>query len=241
MIAAIGVTAMSVPGEAHAKPMGFFKKSAIVAGAAITAGVAAGTAAHAAMKQGDPNTPFKTSGNAFGNASGNGTFAYEIRGRVVAVSDGDTMTILDANHVQNTIRLADIDAPESNHGNGRPGQPFSSTAKQALSSMVFGKNVIARCHERDKYDRNVCRIFVPSNGGDVGTEIDANMQMVRSGLAWANTADPRYLRDKTMLARQDEARAKQVGVWSSKDPVPPWQWRHTCWDGKTGPVCAAIE
>ena len=35
-----------------------------------------------------------------------------IQGRVVSVSDGDTITVLDADHQQHKIRLSGIDAPE---------------------------------------------------------------------------------------------------------------------------------
>ena len=38
--------------------------------------------------------------------------AADLRGRVVAVSDGDTVTVLDAERHQHKVRLAGIDAPE---------------------------------------------------------------------------------------------------------------------------------
>jgi len=46
--------------------------------------------------------------------------------RVVALSDGDTITILDTAKVQHKIRLAGIDAPEK-------GQAFGERSKQNLS------------------------------------------------------------------------------------------------------------
>ena len=39
--------------------------------------------------------------------------AAELRGRVVAVSDGDTVTVLDADRHQYKVRLAGIDAPSN--------------------------------------------------------------------------------------------------------------------------------
>lgn len=39
------------------------------------------------------------------------SFAESISGRVVSVSDGDTLTVLDADHQQIKIRLSGIDAP----------------------------------------------------------------------------------------------------------------------------------
>jgi endonuclease YncB( thermonuclease family) len=57
-----------------------------------------------------------------------------ITGKVVGVSDGDTITILDSGNRQHKIRLEGIDAPESNQG-------YGSRAKQCLSDLVFGKTV----------------------------------------------------------------------------------------------------
>jgi endonuclease YncB( thermonuclease family) len=57
-----------------------------------------------------------------------------ITGKVVGVTDGDTITVLDDQKRQHKIRLDGIDAPESN-------QDFGSRAKQSLSDLVFGKTV----------------------------------------------------------------------------------------------------
>jgi endonuclease YncB( thermonuclease family) len=57
-----------------------------------------------------------------------------IEGRVVAVADGDTPTVLDLENEQHKIRLAGIDAPEK-------AQPFGNVSKQHLSALVFGKTV----------------------------------------------------------------------------------------------------
>ena len=40
-------------------------------------------------------------------------------GKVVKVADGDTVTVLDADRVQHRVRLAGIDAPESNQPSAR--------------------------------------------------------------------------------------------------------------------------
>jgi len=48
-----------------------------------------------------------------------------ITGKVVAIADGDTITVLDASNQQHKIRLDGIDAPESN-------QDFGSRSKQSL-------------------------------------------------------------------------------------------------------------
>ena len=52
--------------------------------------------------------------------------AADLRGRVVAVSDGDTVTVLDAERRQYKVRLAGIDAPEK-------AEPFGQTLKISLA------------------------------------------------------------------------------------------------------------
>ncbi len=60
--------------------------------------------------------------------------AATFTGKVVGVSDGDTITVLAAGNKQFKIRLLAIDTPES-------GQAFGDKAKQALSKKVFGQFV----------------------------------------------------------------------------------------------------
>jgi endonuclease YncB( thermonuclease family) len=60
--------------------------------------------------------------------------AEVIAGRVVGVSDGDSITVLDTYKVQHKIRLAGIDAPEK-------AQAFGNRSKESLSDLV-GKVLI---------------------------------------------------------------------------------------------------
>ncbi len=61
-------------------------------------------------------------------------FAADLSGGVVGIADGDTFTLLTSDKQQVKIRLAEIDAPES-------GQPYGNKSKQALSGLLFGKDV----------------------------------------------------------------------------------------------------
>ena len=69
--------------------------------------------------------------------------AQTITGKVVGVSDGDTITVLDASNQKHKIRLDGIDAPESN-------QDYGSRAKQSLSDLVFGKTVTVTSSKKDR-------------------------------------------------------------------------------------------
>ena len=44
--------------------------------------------------------------------------ADELRGKVVSIADGDTITVLDANKKQHKVRLTGIDAPEKKQALG---------------------------------------------------------------------------------------------------------------------------
>jgi endonuclease YncB( thermonuclease family) len=92
-----------------------------------------------------------------------------ITGKVVGVSDGDTITVLDASNKQHKVRLLGIDAPESN-------QDFGSRAKQSLSDLVFGKTVTVTSEAKDMYGRVL---------GDVTLDgMNINLEQVRRGFAW---------------------------------------------------------
>jgi endonuclease YncB( thermonuclease family) len=74
--------------------------------------------------------------------------AATLTGKVVGVSDGDTITVLDAAKTQHKIRLAGIDAPEK-------AQPLGQKSKEHLSDSVFGKHVQVEYTKTDKYGRTV--------------------------------------------------------------------------------------
>ncbi len=140
--------------------------------------------------------------------------AETILGRVVGVSDGDTITVLDSQRRQHKIRLAGIDAPESK-------QAFGQVSKKHLSDLVFDHDVTLDCGKTDRYQREVCVVLV--NGED------ANLAQVEAGMAWWYR---KYASEQTSRQRDDyeasESRAKSVrrGLWSDMDPMPPWEWRH---------------
>lgn len=73
--------------------------------------------------------------------------AATIEGHVVGISDGDTITLLDAAKQQHKIRLSGIDAPESH-------QAFGQKSKASLSALVFDRQVVAQCSKTDKCQRN---------------------------------------------------------------------------------------
>lgn len=137
------------------------------------------------------------------------TSAAEVAGRVVAISDGDTLTLLAEGRRQVRVRLAEIDAPESR-------QPYGSRSRQALSDLAFGQPVRVVVVDTDRYGRTVGRVYTGPR--------DVNAEMVRRGAAWVYR---RYSRDPSLLRLEAEARAARRGLWalSEAQRTPPWEWR----------------
>jgi endonuclease YncB( thermonuclease family) len=150
-----------------------------------------------------------------------------LEGRVVRVSDGDTIVVLDANKQQYKIRLAGIDAPESH-------QAFGEASRKHLAQLVAGKAVAVNWAKRDKYGRIVGKVMIappdacPDSRPECPKTLDACLAQITSGLAWHFK---RYQAEQSEEDRERyafaevEARAKRAGLWKDPNPVPPWEWR----------------
>jgi endonuclease YncB( thermonuclease family) len=138
-----------------------------------------------------------------------------IIGKVVGVSDGDTITVLDADKRQHKIRLDGIDAPKSH-------QDFGSRAKQSLSDLVFGKTVTVTRRKYDRYGRMLGTVTLDGK--------DINQEQINRGMAWFNwpyeTEYPANVHEVYRLT-ETLAREKKRGLWADASPVPPWDYRRS--------------
>ncbi|MFZ5883641.1 MAG: thermonuclease family protein [Chloroflexota bacterium] len=140
-------------------------------------------------------------------------FAETFAGRVIGVTDGDTVKVLDGINQEHKIRLAGIDAPERK-------QPFGQRSKQHLSDLVYGKDVEVEWHKQDRYKRLVGKIIIHGQ--------DANLEMVESGLAWhyKKYQGEQSYGDRLAYARAEEdARKCRCGLWADPRPIEPGEWR----------------
>jgi endonuclease YncB( thermonuclease family) len=139
--------------------------------------------------------------------------AETLTGRVVKVTDGDTLTLLDASQTQHKIRLAGIDAPESR-------QPWGQRSKAALVALVAGEGVAVDWSKRDRYGRILGKVIV---GGT-----DAGLAQIKAGLAWwyRRYASEQSPADRAIYAAAEaQALAGKKGLWGDPQPVAPWEWR----------------
>lgn len=135
--------------------------------------------------------------------------AGDLAGKVVAVADGDTLTLLTPDRAQVKVRLTEIDAPEG-------GQAWGDRSRRQLSALVLGQQVRVETRGQDRYGRTLGRVFAGP--------ADVSAEMVRNGAAWAYLA---HLTDRRMVALEAEARQARRGLWAmpANELTPPWDWR----------------
>ena len=141
------------------------------------------------------------------------SFAEELIGKVIKVSDGDTITVLDSNNQKHKIRLKGIDAPESQ-------QMYGDISTQSLSELVYDKKVLVTWDKKDKYYRILGKVIVDGN--------DANYEQLKKGLAWYYKQYEKDLSDedkKRYLEAEEWARNYTVGLWADSNSIPPWEFR----------------
>lgn len=150
--------------------------------------------------------------------------ADEYIGKVIHVSDGDTITILTLQNQQHRIRIAGIDAPEK-------GQPFGNRSKQNLHRIAHSKETLADCPKTDRYGRKVCKVWVqPDDCPTCDKTLDVGLAQISAGLAWWYRA---YAKEQSSEDRgryesdENEARLRKRGLWVESSVVPPWEWRRS--------------
>lgn len=105
------------------------------------------------------------------------------------------------------LRLRGIDAPESK-------MPYGQEAKMELTKIVQGKSLRVLVYGEDRYHRSVADIYC--------NNIFVQEYMLKKGLAWHYAA---YDKRPELESWEKQARGKRVGLWASKNPEKPWEWR----------------
>lgn len=91
-----------------------------------------------------------------------------IKGKVVRVAVGDTISLLDSANNQIRIRLYGIDCPESK-------QDFGNVAKKFTTDYCFSKDVSVEVKDIDRFNRTVGIVWIKDT---------INLELLKAGLAW---------------------------------------------------------
>ena len=76
-----------------------------------------------------------------------GVQAETFVGKVVGITDGDTITVIDTDKTEHKIRLMGIDAPEKK-------QDYGIESKKALSNYIYQREITVEYKKQDRYKRN---------------------------------------------------------------------------------------
>lgn len=131
-----------------------------------------------------------------------------LTGRVVAIADGNTLTLL-AGRQQYTIRIAAIDAPERN-------QAWGEQSKTNLSRLTFNQAAVADCSRLDRWGHRVCKLTV--------NNVDIGLEQIQDGMAWwlRKDAHTQSAEDQSAYGSAElMAKLKRSGLWHDTNPVPP--------------------
>jgi endonuclease YncB( thermonuclease family) len=136
--------------------------------------------------------------------------AYTTSGRVLRVDSGNTVTIVDANNIQHTLRLQDVRVPGTNRVEGQ--QSLSN-----LQRLIGGKHVIVNYDPKTGYQNPTGRVYLG--------ETDINLKQIQDGMA---KYQPSGMEDDKQIAQQyeaaqDQAKQENRGIWYTprKRPGPP--------------------
>ena len=147
------------------------------------------------------------------------SFADQLVGKVIKVTDGDTVNVLTSDNQTHKIRLSGIDAPEKK-------QAFGNRSKQALADLIDGKIVNVEYNKLDKYQRAVGKVTF--NGQDV------NLRQIKLGLAWhyKKYEKEQDVEDRSIYANAEYlAQRNKAGLWYEITPIAPWDYRKQKRDG----------
>ena len=131
-----------------------------------------------------------------------------IEGKVIDVTSGDTLTVLDKNNREYKIKLAGIDAPGTK-------LDFGQAAKENLSALALDKNVLVVLSKTVTDGSAVGKIL--QDGKDI------NIEQVKVGMARHNEDAVLEQSEETrQLYKDAEIAAKtiKIGIWSTPDLLP---------------------
>jgi endonuclease YncB( thermonuclease family) len=141
-----------------------------------------------------------------------------LKGKVIGILDGDTITILDSKKEEHRIRLAEIDAPER-------GQPFGKKSKETLSNLIFQKEVKVYWDTKDRFHWKT-KSKETKKGRIIGTvyknNLDINKIMIQKGMAWHYKS---FSKSEILAKEERNAQKNKLGIWSLNNPIPPWEYR----------------
>ncbi|MBZ4037825.1 thermonuclease family protein [Flavobacterium sp. 17A] len=129
-------------------------------------------------------------------------------GKVIKIKDGDTIVVLDTNKNQITLRLAEVDCPESS-------QDFGKKAKSFTAEQVALKIVNYKVTGTDRYGRSIAKVYYDNKY--------LSAEIIKNGFGWHYK---KFSKSDDLRKLELSARSKKIGLWSDKNCKAPWEYRN---------------
>lgn len=136
------------------------------------------------------------------------SFATTIKGKVIKVADGDTITILEENGDKTRVRFYGIDAPEKK-------QNYGIKSLDVLKNLIDKKEVEIEVKDKDQYGRVVGIVYYD--------KMNINLYMLETGNAWWYKQYSKH--NIEFKTAEEKAKLEKLGLWKEKNPTPPWIYR----------------
>lgn len=132
---------------------------------------------------------------------------YSQSGKVIKIKDGDTVVVLDDQNNQTTLRLAEVDCPESS-------QAFGKKAKEFTINQVALKTITYKVTAIDRYGRSIAKVYY--DGKYLSEEI------IKNGFGWHYK---KYSDSKKLATLEQFAQDNKKGLWVDSKVIAPWDFR----------------
>ena len=132
-------------------------------------------------------------------------WGFEFQATVTQVLAGDKLEVLNLGNFYK-IRLAFVRAPEN-------GQDFSKQAKEFSENLIAAKQVRIVTHGQTESGWLLGEVFL----GDK----NLGRELLENGLAWEYP----QVKKSEFAKLQAKAEEQKKGLWSEKDPTPPWKFK----------------
>ncbi|WP_125461728.1 MULTISPECIES: thermonuclease family protein [Rhodomicrobium] len=128
-------------------------------------------------------------------------------GLVTEISEGDTLILEDGR----AVRPTGIIGPK--RARGGPSSEARLAMETAMSGLVLGKKIALRLDQRkrDRYGRMLAQVMILGDGAPVWLQ----GKLVEAGLARVISFPENRLCVAELLAKEEESRAAQRGLWKS--------------------------
>ena len=127
--------------------------------------------------------------------------------KVIEVIDGNTLKVKTEAKDIFVIVLRGVDAPEIS-------QSYGDISKEAVEKRVLGKRVHLLSFGKDRFGNTLGEVRL-KNG------IWLHEELLKNGLAWKSINN----NDSNHLQYELESQNNKMGLWSEKNPTPPWIFR----------------